>query len=78
MTLGSIGLGSTVLGSTLALLLPFGAELLIDPGALAQTAPAQAPAPQTAPTQAAPSPVDALKARDQELDAARAAAARSR
>ena len=72
MTLGSIGLGSTVLGSTLALLLPFGAELLINPGALAQTAPAQAPAPQTAPTQAAPSPVDALKARDQELDAARA------
>jgi septal ring factor EnvC (AmiA/AmiB activator) len=62
------------LGSTLAFLLPFGAELLINPGALAQTAPAQAPAPQAPTNQAAPgaSPVDALKAHDQELDAARA------
>ena len=72
--LGAIGLRSSVLGSTLALLLPFGAELLINPGALAQTAPAQVPAPQTPASPAAPvtSPADALKARDQELDAARA------
>jgi murein hydrolase activator len=74
MRLGSVRLRSSVLGSTLAFLLPFGAEFLINPGALAQTAPAQAPAPQAPTNQAAPgaSPVDALKAHDQELDAARA------
>jgi septal ring factor EnvC (AmiA/AmiB activator) len=72
--LGSTVLGSTVLGSTLAFVLPFGAELLTNPNAFAQTAPAQAPQAPTNQLPAAPGtkPADALRARDQELDAARA------
>jgi septal ring factor EnvC (AmiA/AmiB activator) len=62
-----------MLGSALAFVLPFGANL----AAFAQN-PAAAPSPQApsaqAPTQApaAPAPLDALKQHDQELDAARA------
>jgi murein hydrolase activator len=62
-----------MLGSALAFVLPFGANL----AAFAQN-PAAAPSPQApsaqAPSQttAAPSPLDALKQQDQQLDAARA------
>jgi septal ring factor EnvC (AmiA/AmiB activator) len=65
--------GPSVLGSALAFVLPFGVELACTPGSFAQT-----PAVQT-PTSQAPTPpvspannADVLKARDQELDAARA------
>jgi septal ring factor EnvC (AmiA/AmiB activator) len=61
-----------VLGSTLAFVLPFGAELLMNPSAFAQTAPAPQIPTNQVPVAPGTSPVDALKARDQELDAARA------
>ncbi len=54
-----------VLGSALALVLPFGADLGPNSAALAQTPPA-APAPAAPPS----SNTDALKQRDKELDAA--------
>ena len=70
-----------VLGTALALALPLGAN----PAALAQTPPAKAPvqapvapgpvpylAPQPAPPGSPPTDADALKQRDQELEAARA------
>jgi septal ring factor EnvC (AmiA/AmiB activator) len=70
-----------VLGTALAFALPFGAN----PAALAQTPPAKAPvqapvapgpvpylAPQPAPPGSPPTDADALKQRDQELEAARA------
>ena len=74
-----------VLGTALAFALPLGAN----PAALAQTPPAKAPvqapaapgpvpylAPQPAPPGSPPTDADALKQRDQELEAARARAAR--
>jgi len=74
--LGSNVLGSTVLGSALIFVLPFGADFGANSAAFAQSPPAQSPAVQTpAPaTGSAPPAIspDALKARDQELEAARA------
>jgi septal ring factor EnvC (AmiA/AmiB activator) len=63
-----------MLGSTLALALPLDLGVATDPSALAQTAPVlQVPTNQIPANPAPPaSPADALKARDQELDAARA------
>jgi septal ring factor EnvC (AmiA/AmiB activator) len=74
-------LGSTVLGSALAFVLPFGAELAAFAQApspqAGQSPAAQTPAPQVPPPPAAPAAAtppangaDALKARDQELNAA--------
>jgi septal ring factor EnvC (AmiA/AmiB activator) len=75
-------LGSTVLGSALAFVLPFGAELAALAQAPSQLAPAgpspaaQAPASPVPPPSSAPAPAalvngpDVLKARDQELNAA--------
>ncbi len=57
-----------VLGSVLALVLPFGTYLT----AFAQTPSSQAPPQPTLPTQASSPPEDALKQRDQELNAVRA------
>jgi len=74
-------LGSTVLGSALAFVLPLGADLGATSAAFAQAplkvAPAGQPAAQTAPPQSPAPPAagpqtgaDALKAHDQELNAA--------
>jgi murein hydrolase activator len=74
-------LGSTVLGSALAFVLPLGADLGANSAAFAQAplkvAPAGQPAAQTAPPQSPAPPAagpqtgaDALKAHDQELNAA--------
>jgi septal ring factor EnvC (AmiA/AmiB activator) len=60
-----------MLGSALALALPLAAELIARPAAFAQSPPAQTPAPQTPASTNPASPADELKARDQELDAAR-------
>ena len=58
-----------VLGSALAFVLPFGADLAAISTALAQTPATQVPAPPAVPPATA---ADALKQRDQELEAARA------
>jgi septal ring factor EnvC (AmiA/AmiB activator) len=65
---GPFGRGSAILGPALALALPLTADIVANAPAFSQTAPAQSPVAAQAPA----SPSDAIKAHDQELDAARA------